>query len=86
MHAKGATLIKIIFSVPKCITVVELYMETKSFKEMSIVFVEKYVNSSVPSKCCIKNLMKRCREMGCVADKEHVRQQPFQNLQLLATV
>jgi hypothetical protein len=86
MHAKGATLIKIIFSVPKYVTDVELYMVTRSFKEMSTAFVEKYVNSPVPSKCCIKNLMKRCREMGCVAHKQHVRQQPVQSVQLLATI
>jgi hypothetical protein len=29
MHANGATLIKIMFSVPKCVAVVKLYMETR---------------------------------------------------------
>jgi hypothetical protein len=64
---------------------VELYVETRSFKEMHTAFAEKYMNSPVPSKRTVRNLMKRWRETGSVADKR-VGQQPIWTLQLVATI
>jgi hypothetical protein len=74
VHAKVAVLMMMIFSILERVETVKLYVETRSFKEMRIAFAEKYVNSFVPSKRTIQNLMKRWKETGSVADKQRVRQ------------
>ncbi|XP_028647974.1 uncharacterized protein LOC114643576 [Erpetoichthys calabaricus] len=75
-----------IFSIPERVAIVELYVETRSFKKTRTSFAERYTNSPVPSKRTIQNLVKRWKETGSVADKQRVRQRTVRTPQLVAII